>query len=301
MDLASAVALLIQVSIMLVVLGLGLNSSWREALYLFRHPGLLFRTLLAMNVIMPLVAVGFALAFELPAAMKLALVALAISPVPPLVSKKELNAGGYASYAMGLSFASAVLAIVTVPLAVAWLSSAFERASEVSPLAIAKIVLSSVLLPLAIGIVVHHWLPAVATRIARPVARLGIVLLVVGLVPLAYAFWPAIRALLHNGTVLIIAAMAAIGLGIGHVLGGPNPAHRTVLALSTASRHPAVALAVAVARGIDSKPALAAILLYVIVAALISVPYVMWRKRQAVTIHASVDPDGRAPNKATNP
>lgn len=301
MDLASILPLLIQGSILLVVLGLGLNSSCRDALYLFRNPGLLFRTLLAMNVIMPLIAVGFAVAFDLPLAMKIALVALAISPVPPLVPKKELKAGGYASYAMGLFFASAVLAIVTVPLAVAWLGSAFERAAEISPLKVARIVLSSVLLPLAIGIVVRLSVPGVAKRIARPVARLGIVLLVVGIVPLAYAFWPAIRALIHDGTVLIIAAMAAIGLGVGHVLGGPRPDDRTVLALSTASRHPAVALAVEVASGVDSKPALAAILLYVIVAALISVHYVVWRKRQAVAIDASVALAVRAPKKAANP
>jgi BASS family bile acid:Na+ symporter len=50
-----------------------------------------------------------------------------------------------------------------------------------------------------------------------------------------------------TSTALIIAAVAAIGLAIGHWLGGPNPDDRTVLALSTASRHPAIALAAATA------------------------------------------------------
>jgi BASS family bile acid:Na+ symporter len=110
---------------------------------------------------------------------------------------------------------------------------------------------------------------------------LGTVLLILSALPLIYASWPAIRALVGNGTVLIIAAMAAIALAVGHLLGGPDPDDRTVLALSTASRHPAIALAVAVAAGAESKPELAAILLYLIVAALVSVPYVAWRKRQS--------------------
>jgi BASS family bile acid:Na+ symporter len=68
------------------------------------------------------------------------------------------------------------------------------------------------------------------------------------------------------------------------VLGGPDASTRTVLALSTTSRHPAVALTVALGSGADKMPALAAVLLYVIIAALISVPYVAWRKKRMLAI-----------------
>ena len=118
-------------------------------------------------------------------------------------------------------------------------------------------------------------------RIARPVLRLGNVMLFVSALPLAYATWPTIQSLFGNGTVLIVAAMAITGLIVGHVLGGPEPEHRTVLALSTTSRHPAVALGAAVAAGAEAKSVLAAILLYLIVAILVSIPYVAWRRRTA--------------------
>jgi BASS family bile acid:Na+ symporter len=72
-------------------------------------------------------------------------------------------------------------------------------------------------------------------------------------------------------------------------MGGPDPGDRSVLALSTASRHPAVALAVTLAAGAESKPELAAILLYLIVATVISIPYVAWHHKQSLAASASVN------------
>jgi BASS family bile acid:Na+ symporter len=281
MDLASLLHLAITTSIVLVVLGLGLHSSWRDTGYLFRHPTLLIRSLLSMNVIMPLVAAGLVVAFDLPLPVKIALVALAVSPVPPLLPNKELKAGGQASYAIGLLVAIALLAIVTVPIVVSWFASAFDRSGEVAPARVAEVVLATVLVPLAIGITLRQWMPTLAARLAHPLAILGMVLLVVSGLPLLYAAWPAVQPLLGNGTLLIIVAMAVIGLAVGHLLGGPDADTRTVLALSTTSRHPAVALAIAAGAGLEAKPALAAVLLYVVVAVLVSIPYVAWRRRQA--------------------
>jgi bile acid:Na+ symporter, BASS family len=291
MDIAAILLMVIKASILLTVLGLGLNASWQDALSLFRQPWLLIRSVLSMNVIMPLVAAGLVVAFDLPASVKIALVALAVSPVPPVLPKKELKAGGHASYAVGLLVAIGLLATISVPVAVTWFANAFDRSADIAPLAVAKIVLTSVLAPLAAGIALRQWFPAFAQRIARPVATLGNVLLIASALPLAYASWPAVRALFVNGTVLIVAGMAVIGLVVGHVLGGPKGEDRTVLALSTTSRHPAIALTAAVATGAEAKSQLAAILLYVIVALIISMPYVAWRRRQANAAHA----DSRAP------
>jgi BASS family bile acid:Na+ symporter len=152
---------------------------------------------------------------------------------------------------------------------------------------VAKIVLTSVLAPLAAGIALRQWLPGLAERIARPLALLGMILLIGSGLPLAYASWHAIHALFGNGTVLIIAGMTAIGLAVGHLLGGPYAEDRTVLALSTVSRHPAIALAAAVAGGAETKAAFAAILLSLVVALLVSIPYVAWRRRASLAGHAS--------------
>src|SRR5689334_20587568 len=95
---ATLIPLALKASIVLTVFGLGLSARWGDAPSLLRRPGQLLRSLLAMTVIMPLFAVALAGAFALHPAVKIALVALAVSPVPPFLPKKELRAGGGTSY-----------------------------------------------------------------------------------------------------------------------------------------------------------------------------------------------------------
>ena len=94
-----------------------------------------------------------------------------------------------------------------------------------------------------------------------------------------YALSPAVCSFFGDGTVLIIAGMVVMVLGVDHALGGPGPQARTVLAQSTATRHAAIARIIAVAGGEQARPVRAAILLCLLLAALVSVPDVVWRKR----------------------
>lgn len=279
MSLPELVSLVIRVSILLVVFGLGLKATWRDATFLFQQPGLLFRSLLAIYIIMPLFAVLMAAAFELAPAVEIALVALAVSPVPPILPSKQLRLGGHESFVDGLLVTASLLAIVLVPVAMALLGLAFGVQARIAPAAIATIMLVSVLLPLGAGMTVRWLAPAVAERIAGPTSRSGSILLLAGLVVVLLSSFPAMMSLIGNGTVLAMAAFVAVGLASGHALGGPDPDDRSTLALATASRHPAVALAVASANVQAEKLVFAAILLYLIVNALAAIPYTYWRKR----------------------
>ena len=77
-----------------------------------------------------------------------------------------------------------------------------------------------------------------------------------------------------------------VGLTIGHFLGGPK--HRTSLALSTATRHPGIALALAQANFPAEKLVAAAVLLYLIVNALVSIPFLLWTKRRQAHVEVQV-------------
>jgi BASS family bile acid:Na+ symporter len=280
MTLSALLPLAITTSIVLLVVGIGMHSRPRDTISLLRQPGLLFRSLLSMSVVMPLVAAGMAFAFDLPVEVKVALVALAMAPVPPLLPGKERKAVGDASYAVGLSITVALLAIVTVPVTASLAASAFGRADAITPLAVAKTVLITVLLPLAVGMALQRWRPAWAGKLARPLSLLGIGLLVASALPVLVSVWPDVWALFGAGHgVFAIAGLAITGLAVGHALGGPDPDSRTVLALSTAARHPAIALAVTTAGGVPTRTALASILCYLAVAIIISIPYIAWRKR----------------------
>src|SRR3954463_13546416 len=99
MTLMDLVSFALTASLFILVLDLGLRTNVDEVTFLFRHPGQLLRSIFAMNIVM----LGFALALskliDLDPVIKIALIALAASPVPPLLPGKQTKAGGTASYA----------------------------------------------------------------------------------------------------------------------------------------------------------------------------------------------------------
>jgi bile acid:Na+ symporter, BASS family len=282
MTLAQWLNLILQASIMLTVLGLGLTASFQDASFLFERRKLLGRAALSMMLVMPAVAIFIATTIALPFEVKVALVALSLSPVPPIIQKKQITAGGRETYAVGLLVAMSLLAIVLVPLWVIVLDQAFDRQAAIGPLKIAKIMLMTVLAPLIVGLLIRRWRPS-SERAAGPVMAVGGIFLVVGCAFLVYGLWPTIRSFLGNGVLLMLIVLAVIGLAVGHLLGGPRPGDRTSLALATSSRHPAVALAIATSGVVsEPKPELAIILLYLLVATVVSLPYQRWRKGLAL-------------------
>jgi BASS family bile acid:Na+ symporter len=278
MDLKSLLLLAIQVSILTTVFGFGLRATAGDLLYVVRRPGLLARSLLAVFVIFPLLTLALEEMFNFPLAVEVLLVALAISPVPPLLPGKETKAGGNISFAIGLMAALALASIVAVPLVLEVLQWVFSRQLGISPAAIAALVLKSTLLPLVAGMAVRAVMPAIAQGIEKPVALIAKVLLPLALVILLAGSFSAMWAAIGNGTLLAMAIITVAGLAVGHLLGGPDPDHAVVLALSTACRHPAIALSIASANfpNLQFAPI---ILLYLIVNAIVGIPYLKWQQR----------------------
>jgi bile acid:Na+ symporter, BASS family len=263
----------LQTSIILTVFGFGLQATLGDVLYLGRRPSLLARSLLAMFVVMPIVAVLMVRTFDLRPSVEIALVALALSPVPPLSPGTERKAGGQTSYALGLMAIVSLLTIVSVPLGVRLVGRYFGQPFLMPAGAIAQVAVKMALLPLMAGLVVRALMPAVANRVEKPFAAVAKVLLLAGALALLAAALPAALSLIGGGTILAIAGFVAVGLGVGHALGGPAADERMVLALSTASRHPVIALTIAKVN-FPNEPYLGAtIVLYLLVGAVVGVPY----------------------------
>jgi BASS family bile acid:Na+ symporter len=293
MSVADGIMLAVKGSLALTVFGIGIESTPSDTMYLLRHRALFARSIISMNVIMPLLALWLATAFGLLEPVKIALVALAISPVPPLLPFKAAKAGGNGSYTIGLLVAASVLSIVLVPATVWLFGVFFATPFHVRSASIATIVGTSVLVPLALGIFSRRIAPHAAARAAKPMRIIAAIALVVAMFPILVTAWPAFRSLIGNGTLVAIVVMTAVGLVVGHALGGPIRDHRTVLGLATASRHPAVAIAITSVVLPGEKLAAAAVLLNLLVGAIASAPYIIWSKR---VFHADVT--ARAKSKA---
>jgi bile acid:Na+ symporter, BASS family len=284
MDLAKLIPLALKGSIFLNVFLLGVDARPGDLIHLLRSPGKLLRSLLSMNILMPLLVVVGVAIFKLHPAVEIALLTLAISPIPPLLPQKTLKAGGEASYAFGLLTVAALLAILFVPVGVAVYGKLFGRPTLMSPLAVMGLVVTTVLAPLAAGMLVRRVASGFAERISKPVSLVAKVLLVASVVPILFVAWPAIVSLIGNGTILAIAVFLVVGLAAGYLIGGPDPEDRVVLSFATAFRHPGVAIAIATANFPGQKPIPAAILLYLLLGAVVSVPIVAWRKKQRTRV-----------------
>ena len=279
MTLAHLVPLAIGASMFLVVFAMGLTATVQEATHLFRHPMLLFRAVLSMNVVMVALAVAISLLLKLDPVIKIALVTLALSPVPPILPLKQEKAGGSTSYTIGLLVGVAVVAIVLVPLSVKLLSLSTGVEMHMPFLKVLPVILLSIVAPLSAGIAVKLLAPALAGRILRPVSIFAVVLLVAACLPVLFTAWPTLWRLVGNGVVLCLALFTLIGVAVGHALGGPNADDRTVLALATGTRHPGVAIAIANVNFPNEKAVLAVVFYHLVIGAIVSVPYVKWRTR----------------------
>ena len=279
MSVVQVIGLAIQVSLAAIVFSVGMETNRGDILSLLRRPGLLLRSILAMNIVMPVIAALLVAVFHLDPPVEIALIALAVSPVPPVLPGKQIKAGASPAYAVGLLAAAAIAAIVLVPLSIEVLGRVFGRDVNVPVRVVVKAVALSVLLPLVAGALVRRIAPGFAARVSPVLSKLATVLLVAAFIPALVVAWPELRALIGNFTLVAIVGIVVAGILVGHILGGPHEGDRTALALSTASRHPGVAVAVAHAISPGDKSVVMAVLLAFLVAAIATAPYAKWRRR----------------------
>ena len=280
MSLETLIPLVLRTSIMLTVFSLGLQATLDDALMLFRRPGKLLRSLLAVNVIMPILALLLAKGLHLHPAVQLALIALSVSPVPPLLPKKQLKAGGGESYVIGLLFALSLLSVVLIPVSIAIMGRVFGSDVSVPAGAIFKIVSTSLLAPLLVGLLVRRLARGFAERVAGPLSKIAMIVLLLGVLPILVKAWPAVQSLIGDGTLMATTLFVVAGVLVGHLLGGPAPEDRVVLALATASRHPAIALTIAKSTFPEEKLVAAAIVWFLLVSAIVTAIYMKLQKRR---------------------
>lgn len=293
MNATAVVMLVLRVSLALTVLAVSLNARPRDTTYLVRHPWLLLRSFTAMNIVMPAVAVLFTLVFSLSPAVELALIALTVSPIPPVLPGKALKSGGDGAYTVSLLTTISVLSIVIIPVTMAFLGTLFGLRVTVRPSTVANIVGNGILLPVAIGIGIRWLAPGFASKIMKPVDVIAKVAIVAGLIPLLIKTWPAVHSVVDDGTLFAIIGISVIALGVGHTFGGPAAEDRPVLALATACRHPGVAIAIASSVFPKDTEVGAAVIASVLVAAIVTLPYVRMSHR---AMHSPDHLNRRAPD-----
>ncbi len=279
MDPATLLKLAVVGSIVLIVLSIGLSAPPGSIRTGFGQPAAIGRAMLSMFVALPLVALLVTWALPLDPAARVALLALAVSPMPPILPMKESKLGGGMDYALAIQVAASVTALVAAPLLILLAVQIFGQRHGFDPVGVSRTILVTIIAPLGAGIGVAALLPALAARLAGPIRLVGTVMLAVGLVIIIWKAAPGIRDAATGPTLLAVVLITAAGLALGHALGGPEAGNRHALAVATASRHPGVAIGLASATDLVAKqPIVAVVLLYLLAGAMLSAPYAKWAK-----------------------
>jgi len=116
MDPVTLVKLTIIASIFLIVVSIGMQTRPEDLIALKDNPRMAVRAMLAMFVIVPLFVIFFTWALPLQQPIPAALIALSLSPMPPILPNREAKTGADAGYVISLQVLAAVASLVLAPL-----------------------------------------------------------------------------------------------------------------------------------------------------------------------------------------
>jgi BASS family bile acid:Na+ symporter len=264
-EVGSILKVVVAVAIPLAAFITGLRAASTDGRWLFKHPGLLVRSLVTILVILPACTMLLLRLFDAPVAtmagVTIAVISIGIGPAAAFnkTRDKELSM----PFEIGLNVVLLAVAIAFIPLFLSIHGAVFHHHVRLGYGQVAKVVLTRALIPLIIGIVAGRVFP----RLVEPATKYGGKLVALSMLAVVAAALAATwRVLLGLGakTWLICAVVVALEIAVSHAAGGPAPETRRTLASFGAIRFPALALLLASAapRGREFIPV---VLAYVIV------------------------------------
>lgn len=237
--------LALQLSLIAIVLSVGMQSRWSDLTYMFGRPAILLKAIVAVNVIVPAVAVALCLLLSIPPSTRAGLILMAASPLAASAPLKMLRTEAERSYVVGTYAAVILSAVVTIPATAEVLKLISPHTFKVPMDLVAKFIFINVLLPLLVGVAINAARQRLAERLAPAVKFVGLVGTVLIVLLIFVRFAREFMPLTGDGTVFVIIATMAAGVAAGYALGGPDPANRKTLAEAASTRHPSLAVAIA--------------------------------------------------------
>jgi len=268
-------------SVALIVFAQGLKISTGEVMNYFRErPWLLVRSLIAVLIIVPAVALAIILMLKPPKEVAVALSILVSCPPAPLMIKATPNLGkGSAAFMASLHLSLAVLALITVPAILYIISIPLGFHADVNLVKMMMILSKTILIPVVLGMAIRSYFPAFADKASPVLDKVGTIGLLILVIVVLVKFFPALLNM-DLWSYLVISVVSASALSVGHFLGPKDPHERTSLAIESGVRHPALALTIAVSN-YTAAIALPILVPSVLVFIIIAVLYMVLQKKTA--------------------
>ncbi|MBF6228278.1 bile acid:sodium symporter family protein [Nocardia abscessus] len=176
---ATAFAVLLPLALALVMFGLGLTLTTADFARVLRYPRAAVIALVCQMIVLPALCLGMIYLFGLEGALAAGMLLLAASPGGASANLFSHIAGGNVALNITLTAINSVLAVFTMPVVVALSYALFledEGSVGLRPEKFAQ-VFAIVLVPVAIGMVVHRRFPEWSRRMRGAVKILSVVVL----------------------------------------------------------------------------------------------------------------------------
>jgi bile acid:Na+ symporter, BASS family len=283
----STLKIIAPIAVALIVFAQGLKVSPSEVMIYFKErPWLMLRSLVAVLVLVPAAALAIILLLKPAPEVAVGLAILVACPPAPLMLKgaPKLGGGG-AAFMASLHLSLAVLAFITVPICLDLLSMPLGFNTEVDLFTMAMILGRTILVPIGLGLAVRSFSPKFADTVGPKLDKAGAIGLLVVVLFALVALFPALLTM-DPWSYLVMVAVCAVALAIGHGLGPRDPSERTILAVESGVRHPVLAITIA-ASNFTPQKALPVLVPCVLVFIAVAVVYLLWRKRSLAGSYAS--------------
>ncbi len=229
-----------------LLLGVGLRLTWSEVVAALRQCRLTL--VLAVNfVVVPALAVALCKLFGVaPQTTFTGIILLAAAPFAPVVPVFTRMAKADLALAAGLTSAVPLLSAFLTPLVcyVCLRTVSNAGALQLDLGGTLLVLAATILLPMAIGLLVHRASLRLRDRILRP---LEITSEAAGAISLAFVTFTEFKGIISIGwpALMVMLLVSEVGLLLGYWAGHGPAASRRVVALGTANRNIALALLLA--------------------------------------------------------
>lgn len=246
LDTNTIIRVLTTLSLGGLLLGVGMRLTGAQVRDALRRSHLGW--LLPLNfVAVPLLTIGAIRSLNVPTEIAIGMVLLGAAPFAPVVPVFARMARADLALAAGLTALFPFVSVFLTPLICEWSLKAVPGAESLhfSFLMILGVLVSTITLPLTLGVLVRQRWPGFANRVLRPVE---IVSEAAGAVSLAFVTVVEFQNIMHTGwkPLLAMALVSEVALLLGYWLSGPIRAIRRVTGLGTSNRNIALAILVAV-------------------------------------------------------
>ncbi len=235
----------VMASVILLMLGVGMGTSFRQVVEAVRQFGIVLRGVLANFLITPVLIYLVLLSLPLPPDVKIGIMLMAAAPVAPMAPPFVEGARGDVAYGVGLMVVIAMLSVVLTPMILGLALPKSNAGVQVDPMQIVQTLVTVQLIPIGIGMAIRQLGPDWAEKLLKFVPRIGQIGLVVGVGLLLVSQSEHILSIsLVTYVVLVFLVIGCLFIGDWMLAGEPEDKRRA-LAVSTAIRNIPLAFLIA--------------------------------------------------------